>query len=875
MKKRLLSLMLVVLMVMSMIPAISVSAVSVGGASGNGSQANPLVCDTFSELKAALELDTAEDVYIKLINGLSASETLTALSSEQHAINQVGNKYLIVEGDVKYVAAKGSKYIDLISVGGYLHVSGSGSITYNNKNVDVECGIIALRDNENARLAIQSDVSLHGDTSGIPAYDSVLIHALYANSGAVLVENGTFHSSVAYYGDYHMAGVLLTGDVHAYISGGYFYGDAPCYYNNEIGIMPDFGFIVGMKIQDLTDKAYVSLTGGTYKGLYSYKINMKSIVPDYCVLFDETEKVIMEKTNFPYAINYISFDYQYHNPITILKIPYPEVVEWEPFFNDQRSSVDITLLRGKTYDIKCNATVLPEELTKRGFWIRRSYTLEDTAAGLNDSYWTDYNSNISKPYTFNKNGTAKLQICFQVMYDYEILQTRYFTYNITISDKESLGNAEFAFNAPMVGQAPGGVAVVGGEVDYDFQGGWYEINGYYADGTPKVGNLLSSTDTFVSGKQYMAAVRITLPDNLEFTSNFTAYINGNKANFFGNFSTAERSAVVWVPYTPYEKAVYVDLSVKVPVEGETIGNPLTAANVYVPSAAITLARWTDANGNLVSGEFVGGFDYYLTYIIRSKTGSKLPDSTQADFRVNGETPDSVEVYDAASGDSQILRITHKFHCVDEIEFYFTEDSYPEAGGTMTVDIERIAEQSDELMSAYFEDDYSVQWYRDGKALEGANDLSLSFQQKDMLYSYYCELTIGDTVLTSYEFVCENHIHKYDENYEFDEEEHWHGCTDEDCPDYEDSIVGGVHIFVEGLGCTVCGYGSSVGKLGDINNDDDIDQYDYILAKRIHFKNFTPDDAQAVRGDVDKDGDNDQYDYILIKRHHFGNYTIKG
>lgn len=64
-----------------------------------------------------------------------------------------------------------------------------------------------------------------------------------------------------------------------------------------------------------------------------------------------------------------------------------------------------------------------------------------------------------------------------------------------------------------------------------------------------------------------------------------------------------------------------------------------------------------------------------------------------------------------------------------------------------------------------------------------------------------------------------------------------------------------------------------GKLGDINDDGDIDQYDYILAKRIHFKNYTPTAEQALRGDVDKDGDNDQYDYILIKRHHFGNYTI--
>ena len=64
-----------------------------------------------------------------------------------------------------------------------------------------------------------------------------------------------------------------------------------------------------------------------------------------------------------------------------------------------------------------------------------------------------------------------------------------------------------------------------------------------------------------------------------------------------------------------------------------------------------------------------------------------------------------------------------------------------------------------------------------------------------------------------------------------------------------------------------------GKLGDINSDGDIDQYDYILAKRIHFNTYTPSTAEKVRGDVNGDGANDQYDYILIKRHHFKTYTI--
>ena len=61
-------------------------------------------------------------------------------------------------------------------------------------------------------------------------------------------------------------------------------------------------------------------------------------------------------------------------------------------------------------------------------------------------------------------------------------------------------------------------------------------------------------------------------------------------------------------------------------------------------------------------------------------------------------------------------------------------------------------------------------------------------------------------------------------------------------------------------------------LGDINTDGNVNQYDYILAKRAHFNTITFNETQKLLGDMDVDGDNDQYDYILIKRIHFKNYS---
>lgn len=886
MKKRALSMLIAMLMLMSVIPFTSATAVTFTGTTGDGSAENPLVCDTFAELKKALEYNSTEDVYIKLVANTYGFENLSGLVLGAPAIRQIGTKYLSVEGESEFIAPKNSNNDCFIEIDGTLNITGSGKLIYTHNSFLGSGAVLSLKDGDDARLIIQSNVTIYGKGSSTPeAKEWYGARALWANSGAVLINGANMYGSVSKLNfDYsYYNATELTGSVHAYLMGGVF---SAIVLSNMSGYThtPNAPAIVSLGISNLSDDASINLTGGTYFGIQHRGINTSKFVPNNYILFDDYNKKIKNGTNvllsyMPHEGGYMyegSFDNTLtYAPITVLRVLPPEIEEWEPFYNNGKSSMDITLLKGKQYTFKCNCEDLPANLSERGFLVKRSYILEDSTAGTTKDYYvTGTAHDIGFDYTFNNNGTAKYQVCIEVLLNDATVIKRYYTYNITVSDKESISNAEFAFDVPVVGQTPGTVAVVGGEVDYDFQGGWYEINGYYADGTPKVGNLLSSTDTFVSGKEYMATVRITLSDNLEFNSDFAGYINGNKARVFGSFSPQDRSIVLWIPYVPYEKQWYVDFNVKAPVEGDEIKVTDVAANINILTVEEYELQWIDEYGNAVSGEFIGGRNYYLKIIVLSYEDTPLLMVEKAEFRVNGEAPDRVSV-GRYSPTRQAYVITKEFLCVDEHEFFFTEDSYPEAGGTMTVDIERIAEQSEELMSAYFEEDYSVQWYRDGKALEGATDLSLSFQQRDTLYTYYCELTLGDTVLTSYEFVCENHIHKYDENYEFDEEEHWHGCTDEDCPDYEGSIVGGVHSFVEGLGCSVCGYGKAIGKLGDINNDDDIDQYDYILAKRIHFKNFIPDDAQAVRGDVDKDGDNDQYDYILIKRHHFGTFVIGG
>lgn len=64
-------------------------------------------------------------------------------------------------------------------------------------------------------------------------------------------------------------------------------------------------------------------------------------------------------------------------------------------------------------------------------------------------------------------------------------------------------------------------------------------------------------------------------------------------------------------------------------------------------------------------------------------------------------------------------------------------------------------------------------------------------------------------------------------------------------------------------------------MGDINDDGEINQFDYILAKRAYFETVTLDKKQITRADANCDGVVDQFDYVLIKRHYFETYKLLG
>ena len=65
------------------------------------------------------------------------------------------------------------------------------------------------------------------------------------------------------------------------------------------------------------------------------------------------------------------------------------------------------------------------------------------------------------------------------------------------------------------------------------------------------------------------------------------------------------------------------------------------------------------------------------------------------------------------------------------------------------------------------------------------------------------------------------------------------------------------------------------KLGDVNNDGEIDKFDYIAVKRSVMNTITLNEIQQKAADVNISGDIEKFDYILIKRHVMGTYKIEG
>lgn len=205
MRKRILSILLCLVMVVGLFPTMAFAAGSSGAKTGSGTASNPYIVTTFEELKAELEKDTVGlgMQYIKVPNGINI-EKLLKLESYNSAFNVIRQKTLIVDGTVTVIAAADTAAVrSMFSVhgpGNRLDIRGSGSLTFK-ANTNASCNAV-VDVNDEGMLNVSGGVTLSG-TFNTAVYGM----AVYNYGGTVNIDNATLTGETA--------GVSYGAAVHA------------------------------------------------------------------------------------------------------------------------------------------------------------------------------------------------------------------------------------------------------------------------------------------------------------------------------------------------------------------------------------------------------------------------------------------------------------------------------------------------------------------------------------------------------------------------------------------------------------------------------------------------------------------------------------
>lgn len=206
MRKRILSILLCLVMVVGLFPTMAFAADGSGATTGSGTASDPYIVTTFEELKAELEKETVGlgMQYIKVPSGTNIEKVLK-LDAYDSAIKILRQKTLIVDGTVTVTGATSGRVVrSLLYINGAgerLDIKGKGSLTFEatsnggatNAVVDVE---------NDATVNISGGVTLTG------AYNLATYGiAVYNAGGTVNIDNATLEGKTG--------GVSYGGAVYA------------------------------------------------------------------------------------------------------------------------------------------------------------------------------------------------------------------------------------------------------------------------------------------------------------------------------------------------------------------------------------------------------------------------------------------------------------------------------------------------------------------------------------------------------------------------------------------------------------------------------------------------------------------------------------
>ena len=261
MKKRLLSTLLTLCMVLAILPVIALPALA---APGDGyTEANPTICNNFAEFKAAMEKN--QSPHFILLKGFN--ETLPPVGALTTAINPPGsvNKTLILAGDTTVWFPIGSAYAELMALptSATLNIKGTGRLT------------------TRANLSAASNSVIHNVGGTINMHSGELVGsnnnmthgvAIWQGSGTLNVYGGTLAGTHAYTGSTGRGAVVANGGAINIYGGRLMF--------NRIGTTTGKGLDVSA-----TSTAKIAISGGSFQyntegDITPYLVAGWTVVPD-------------------------------------------------------------------------------------------------------------------------------------------------------------------------------------------------------------------------------------------------------------------------------------------------------------------------------------------------------------------------------------------------------------------------------------------------------------------------------------------------------------------------------------------------------------------------------------------------------------------
>ena len=278
---KLLSMLLALVMVVGMLPAMGQVAYAysegdIAGTTGSGaSEADPVVCDTFAEFKAAME--NTEITYVKLTGAKGAMPKQESLAA---AISNKTEKVLTIEGTNKFWSPLGGMNDCLIWPRGNLTINGNGTLEYDHGNSGGTGAVINMA--SNVSLTINENVTLVGGANG-----STFGRALYLAGGSkTKILSGTFSGYSASSAYKTIDAVIVNDSAELTIEDGSFYATVYAAYADS---KKTYGLI------NDSSSTKVTLNGGTYDGIDASdaNCNLSDMLGTNCYYTDSNGTVDM------------------------------------------------------------------------------------------------------------------------------------------------------------------------------------------------------------------------------------------------------------------------------------------------------------------------------------------------------------------------------------------------------------------------------------------------------------------------------------------------------------------------------------------------------------------------------------------------------